>query len=239
MTFADFLRAEHFYRPSHRLIYEAISRLAVRNEPCDPITVEAELTRLGKLDATGGGQYLIEILEKARHAAHAKYYGELIVAASRRRESILALLQGVDDLRNETKDDIETISGVDSALLKIIEGTGMKTAVSISDELHALARRIEEGHKPGLATGFCDLDRLIMGGFFPGQLVILAVRPCCGKTTFAVNVVRNVAKSTGVLFVSLEESRAEITGAWFVPWCKFRSTCCDRRDPPGMPCETR
>jgi replicative DNA helicase len=36
---ADVLRSEDFYRPDHRIIFEAIGKLAVQGQPSDAVTV--------------------------------------------------------------------------------------------------------------------------------------------------------------------------------------------------------
>jgi replicative DNA helicase len=44
----------------------------------------------------------------------------------------------------------------------------------------------------GVPTGFPDLDKLL-SGLQPSDLVILAARPSVGKTSFALDIARNVA----------------------------------------------
>jgi len=58
-------------------------------------------------------------------------------------------------------------------------------------------------------TGLRDLDPVI-GGFRPGQLIILAARPSVGKSALASQIAIDAAKENhGVLFVSLEMTAAE------------------------------
>ena len=60
-------------------------------------------------------------------------------------------------------------------------------------------------------TQFHDLDNLL-GGFQPGQLIIIAARPAMGKTSFVLNILANVAiqsKKTVSLF-SLEMGSEQI-----------------------------
>lgn len=60
-----------------------------------------------------------------------------------------------------------------------------------------------------IKTGLADLDRCI-GGFRPGQLVILAARPSVGKSALAAQIAIHAAKdSHNVLFVSLEMTSQE------------------------------
>lgn len=66
------------------------------------------------------------------------------------------------------------------------------------------------GDEP-ITTGLRDLDRKLMGGFRPGQLIIIGGRPGMGKTTVGVSVSRQMSKAgaPGVMF-SLEMPEEQI-----------------------------
>jgi replicative DNA helicase len=69
---------------------------------------------------------------------------------------------------------------------------------------------LAEGEHAGVPTGYTDLDK-ILAGMQKSELIIVAARPSVGKTSFALNVVRNVLKEgMPVLFVSLEQARIEL-----------------------------
>ena len=63
----------------------------------------------------------------------------------------------------------------------------------------------------GLKTGFEDLDRVITG-LNKSDLIIIGARPSMGKTSFALNLARNVSVKgrKRVLFFSLEMSREQL-----------------------------
>ena len=46
----------------------------------------------------------------------------------------------------------------------------------------------ENGSQSGLKVGFRNLDEAT-NGFMPGQMIVLAARPGCGKTSFVMNMV--------------------------------------------------
>src|SRR5262249_39799910 len=66
-------------------------------------------------------------------------------------------------------------------------------------------------HVSGIATGYIDLDTKT-AGLQNSELIIIAARPSVGKTSLALNLVRNmiVEEKKAVLFVSLEQARAEL-----------------------------
>lgn len=62
-----------------------------------------------------------------------------------------------------------------------------------------------EARRAAAATEFSTLDDLLAGGLYPGEYTILGARPSTGKTAFALQIMRQLArKGVGGLFVSLE-----------------------------------
>ena len=108
---------------------------------------------------------------------------------------------------------------IDSAEQKIFDisnNSDVKEFRHIRDILQNVYRDIEttvemKGAVTGAKTGFSGLDRMLvqMG---KGDLVIVGARPGMGKTSFALNIARNVAVNGGkrVCFFSLEMSRDQL-----------------------------
>jgi replicative DNA helicase len=59
-------------------------------------------------------------------------------------------------------------------------------------------------------TGLTDLDRKLGGGFYGGDLVIVAARPSMGKTAFSLTIAANVAVDSTVLFLSMEMKNVQL-----------------------------
>ena len=57
------IKPENFFRPAHRIIFEAIQGLVNRRIPVDPISLADTLKAQGQLDAVGGRAYLAELAD--------------------------------------------------------------------------------------------------------------------------------------------------------------------------------
>jgi replicative DNA helicase len=72
----ELLDGSEFYRPAHQAIWDAVTALADRGAPYDPITVGAELGR--GLAKTGGAPYLHTLISSVPAAAQATYYAHML-----------------------------------------------------------------------------------------------------------------------------------------------------------------
>ena len=207
--------ARDFYAPKHEIIFTAISNLANHGEPTDVITVNAELTKMGKLAVVGGAEYLHELTAIVPTAASANYYSKIV-----REKAILRRLieagtriaqrgydaEGeIEDLVNKAQSEIYTVAD---------ESTGADWT-RLSTALEGAANEIEFIQKnkglSGVPTGFTQFDK-DTNGLHPGQLVIIAARPGLGKSTLALDIAREAAinNKLATAVFSLEMSTTEI-----------------------------
>jgi replicative DNA helicase len=61
-----------------------------------------------------------------------------------------------------------------------------------------------------IKTHFRELDELV-GGFMPGEFVVIGARPSMGKTQLLINLALNMSKSAPVLYCSLDLSEYQLT----------------------------
>lgn len=61
-----------------------------------------------------------------------------------------------------------------------------------------------------LETGILEVDRVLGGGLVPGSLVILSGEPGIGKSTLVAQIANALAKDKNVIYVSGEESAAQV-----------------------------
>ena len=88
------------------------------------------------------------------------------------------------------------------------------------DDLHRTS--LDELFKSSnfIRTGLRALDEKIIG-LFNGQLIVLAGRPKMGKSTFAIQLLKNIKEHT--LFFSMEMKRQEIYAKILSGFCDVES----------------
>ena len=217
---ADLLSAEDFYRPDHRLIFEAIAQVAGRSQPCDAVTLSDYLERQGRLDDAGGLAYLGTLARDTASAANVRAYAQLV-----RERSILRALISVGNaiagsaFNSEGREARELVDDAERRVFEIAErgARGTAGAVAISTLLGPVVDRLDQLHQnpgklTGLSTGFKTLDDLT-NGLQGGDLIIVAGRPSMGKTTLAVNIAENAVLGEGksALVFSMEMSAEQLT----------------------------
>ncbi|MEU3282118.1 DnaB-like helicase N-terminal domain-containing protein [Streptomyces antibioticus] len=72
----EILTGADFYKPAHATVFDTVCSMAVRGEPCDPITVGGQLDKDGNLARVGGSAYLHTLVEAVPTAANAAWYAE-------------------------------------------------------------------------------------------------------------------------------------------------------------------
>lgn len=214
---ADLLKDDYFYHEPHKYMYGAIQKLyesGVRG--IDAVTLAEELVKREQLELVGGATYIVDVLESVPHAAHAKYYAQIVRDKWIQRSLIYActdILKGCYDPGSETADVLQE---AESKIFNILKGQDGEQKLEIRDILMETFDRIQQrissdSEVSGVSTGFTDLDEKT-NGLQASEIIILAARPSMGKTAFVCNVAMNVAQMErkAVVFFSLEQSKLEL-----------------------------
>ncbi|MDR0401939.1 MAG: hypothetical protein LBH27_03005 [Endomicrobium sp.] len=115
------------------------------------------------------------------------------------------------DLKNGKPLYLTIIENEIKAAKKIDELKKSIKEMSVNENLHYIINK-SIIQKKIISTGFEGLDeKLGYGGLCSGKLYVLGAITSLGKTTFALNIANNIAKSgNNVLFFSLEMGRHEL-----------------------------
>jgi len=214
---AEVLIASHFYHHAHELMYAAILDLHERGvRGIDAVTLAEELQSREQLEEIGGPLFLHEILEAVPHAAHARYYADIVRDKWMQRSLIVACTEVLRDTYDPTAETEQILETAERKIFSILEQQEGLDKIAIRDILLDAWDNINERLQSdsafsGLPTGFSDLDTMT-NGFQNSELLILAARPSMGKTALICNwsIAVTMQAKRGVLLFSLEQSKTEL-----------------------------
>lgn len=203
------LRAEHFYRDDHRVIYDQIVKLLMAGAAADMVTVFAALQHAGKDERAGGLAYLNAIASNTPGASNVKRYAEIVIDRFKRRELIAIAGDIRDMVLQPDGSDASTILNRAAERLEGLATTRQgKGPVLLADAMVGVLERLQDqynGNAPAAtSTGFKDLDAKLGGGVRGSQLIVLAGRPSMGKTALAMAIGDHVAIDKPVVAFSME-----------------------------------
>ncbi len=208
---------DYFYVSLHKQIYEQMQEMMNYGQAIDFVTLFNQLQQNKTFDEATGKTYLFDLAENCPSVSNAPSYAKIVEEKYRLRRLIQASREIIDDATAGEDDPSILIDAAEQKIFDIrgsSEKGGLERLSSVIlqtfDRLDSLNREADDSIKP-VSTGIGDLDRVITG-LNRSDLIILAARPGMGKTSFALNIARNVAvtgKKT-VAFFSLEMSREQL-----------------------------
>ncbi len=210
------LKEGAFYRERNQLCFDAALSLFQRDQAVDQVTLAGELARTEKLVLAGGMAYLSHLVSITPTSVHAEDYAQVISRTSSMRRLIDAGNRIIDLGYADTEDIEATMRQAEDALFTV-RGTGQPRSFVPLKEIYdqylqeqASAAADPEFSGMPIMSGFPDLDEYL-GGLQRADLVILGARPSMGKSSLAVNMAVNAAKSGQTCGVfSLEMTREQL-----------------------------
>jgi replicative DNA helicase len=230
---------ETFYDASHGKIYASIVALVDKTNAVDLVLLAQVLKDQGVLDAVGGLSYLEKLAFEVPTATNAPHFARIVTDKYRLRRLIDAAGQILYDTYHAGEVIGEEAKAlIDSAEQRIFEIAQEEQTSDIEVLERLLHQEFERLHEiesgkrviDGVRTGFYDLDSML-GGFQPGEMIILAARPSMGKTALLLNLAEQIAMGTdmpggtrsvrdrvAVGVFSLEMSRSLLTQRMLSSW---------------------
>lgn len=204
---ASILDAGDFYRKHHSAIWEAMVELADKGAPVDILTVSRQLNDADQRD------YIIGLSCETYNPSSAIHYAQEIRKSSRARQLQKTLGALHEKLYSGDVDEVLTeAEQIMRRLAKPPADESVDAGDIIADVLEDLTWRCSHpGVLFGIPSGYRELDS-ITGGFDPGSLIVLGGRTGTGKTTIAVDMVRNILThyNLDAAYFSLEMAKQEI-----------------------------
>ncbi|HOP65610.1 MAG TPA: replicative DNA helicase [Bacilli bacterium] len=204
------LNGDMFYLDKHQKIFAAIKELYEEGIPLDITTLKEKLSKRKTLEASGGMEYLSEIIDSVATASNIEYYINIIKDKYLLRSIINVSTDIITDVYESKEAVNEIVDKADKEFSNVIKNRRTGEFVKISEVLRKTQDNLERLAKnksdvTGLATGFYSLDK-VTSGLQPHDLIILAGRPSMGKTALGLNLATNVALNNdkAVAIFSLE-----------------------------------
>ena len=213
------MKSDYFYLPQHKKIYEAMASMFELSQTIDFVSLLEKLKKDGVYDEAGGKAYLTSLVQMVPSAANVLTHVAIIRERYYARSLMSAAQDIIKDVNENTLDSGKLLDSAEQRIYEIRQGreisglTHIKSVIETEtyDRLSKMADPETRNDYIGIPCGIGALDKMITG-LNKSDLIILGARPGMGKTSFALNIVRNVALGAGktVCFFSLEMSRDQL-----------------------------
>ena len=213
---AGMLSPDDFYMEEHKAIFSAVTDMFLNSRTIDTVTLVDALVQGGYRDKSGGIQYLTQIAQVVPSAANIRDYAKIVKEKALLRRLITACEEISEEAYSEQGDVSRVLDAAEQRIFELTQNKGSREFRHVKDILKGVFQELvdKSEHKEvdqGVRTGFSDLDRVLVQ-LGPADLVLVGARPGMGKTSFAMNIAVNAAKSTGkaVCIFSLEMSGEQL-----------------------------
>lgn len=195
---ATIIDHEDFAADRHKTIFKCVKALHEQGLPYDSVMVHDWLEANNLTKATGGDEYLAEMLATSPATLfNLKAYAERIKELSQYRAADRLLVQAREDLKNAELRLDDKMNSVIEQMTKVIDtkkiNGGARTVGSMMDAFFDNLQAAGRGEiLPFKPTGFEEVDA--QAPIQNGDLLIVGARPSMGKTTFAQTMVQNMVE---------------------------------------------
>lgn len=210
---AHLVRKEHFADPVHAEIFRVVESRYRNGHVCDAVAVAVHMQDHEGLKQLGGKEYIVKLNLAAPPTALVDGYVDLLRELKAKRDIADAIAEAQTGLSDSDVPAQEVAGRLEAALMGREEGNKPPLVSMRSAALNAAQEAAEARDRDGFAgasTGIYGLDAM-MGGLFPGDLVIIGGRPSMGKTAVALSIALGQARAGGgVAIASLEMTASSL-----------------------------
>ncbi len=210
------VKEEYFYRNANKAIFRTMQELFNESVEIDTLTLIDRLERNNLLEKVGGIPYINDIVDTVVSSANFDYHLKIVTDQALLRLLIVAANGIIESCYGSALPAKSIVDDAEQAIFNIAEfqqKQGFLRIDEVSKEVLDTIDQIASTKKPvvGVGTGYYDLDHLV-GGFRPGQFIIVAARPAMGKTAFALNIATHAAVNLGkkVAIFTMEMAADEV-----------------------------
>lgn len=200
---------------AHRVVLEAVERLADAGVAVEPASVMSELASAGMLtkihgpDMGSGGAYLHSL---TRRAGSVGYHAAKVIDEWRIRDVILAIDRSRQAAANTALSTDERLGQIRQFIDDATSYAGVTALRPNSDAVREVLNRLDDDEEPALSTGYADLDEAV-GGLRAPDMIVIGGRPGDGKSLMGLCIADHVGTRLNlpVLFASIEMTEKQLT----------------------------
>ncbi|MTA70133.1 MAG: replicative DNA helicase, partial [Actinobacteria bacterium] len=175
------LNVEHFYKPAHQHVFDAIRGLMATGNGVDVITVSDELRRAGLLDEIGGLPFLLGLQNSTPLVGNVARYTKIVMDTAALRRLIGVASEIAEIAYTEPDNVAKALDEAEARVFAVAEERVVDSTRQINELLITsiveLEKRFENKTSlAGVATGFTELDDTILG-LQKSALIIVGARP--------------------------------------------------------------
>lgn len=231
-TVTIILKTEYFYLPQHREIFSHMLALdSASSGRIDPLLLLNSLKEDSVFSDANGKNYLYQLSQNVPTTANVEAYANIIKEKYYIRSLITASRDIINNAQTESEDAETLLDFAEQKIYNIRQGQTVQGPARLSEVVPGVYEHLYQLSSPereeylGLKTGFEDLDK-VTTGLNKSDLIIIGARPAMGKTSFALNLARNVAVRghKKVLFFSLEMGREQLAQRVLASEARVEST---------------
>ncbi len=211
------LKPDYFYIDQHRAIMDAVMILDSLGSRIDALTILDKLSSNANFNVDDNKNYLFQLAQIVPSAANVENYCKIVREKYFLRSLIKISKETIDSAVDGGAEAEKILDSTEQKIYDIRKGRAVGSLQKLSDvissEVYPNLVKISSDNSEefkGIPTGFSKLDE-ITSGLNRSDLVLIGARPAMGKTSFALNIARNVGM-TGkkVIFFSLEMSNEQL-----------------------------
>lgn len=212
------LSADDFYLPQHKAIFNCMARIEATGGKIDPLIVLDELVKDKIYDAAAGKKYLFQLSDIVPSTSNVEIYAKIVKEKYFIRSLVNASKQIIDDASNSEYSADQLLASAEQKIYDIRQGRKVSGPSKLADiivgDVYTTLQHLtspERDMYKGFSTGFSDLDK-VLTGLHRSDLILIGARPAMGKTSFALNLARNVSylSKRKVLMFSLEMTKEQL-----------------------------
>ena len=209
-------RPEYFHQMNNALIYRVMMELFTEGKPVDFVVVLEKLKESGQFDEATGKTYLMQLAQLVPSISNVETYAKIVRDKYDIRSLMIAAREILDEAGDGSVDAALLLDSAEQKIFDIRRGKNMQCLQHVHELVVENIYRLDllnsgDESLKAIPTGIKLLDQCITG-LNRSDLILLAARPGMGKTSFALNIMRNVAVQSKkrVAFFSLEMSKEQL-----------------------------